>query len=176
MSNTTMAETLNRLMNGEMRAAHIYFEAGAWCTAQSLDGCAQYLLNHAAEELTHMRKFFDYLGDIDAPAHFEALPEPKLDVDEIQSLFELILEHEKKVTKSIHEAARQADAEEDYSTREFLQWFVMEQREEEKTFRDLIDLCKLVGDGPQRLYYIDKEVAARAAASAAAEPAAEGGA
>ena len=33
-----------------------------------------------------------------------------------------------------------------------------EQREEEAMVRDILDKIKLIGDGPQSLYYIDKEL------------------
>ncbi|MEM7461660.1 MAG: ferritin [Pseudomonadota bacterium] len=166
MSNSKMLQTLNKLMNGELRAAHTYLEAGAWCAEQALEGCSQYMMAHASEELTHMRKFFDYIVDIDGRPHFTELPEPKIEVDDIADLFEMILKHEKSVTHNIHAALKQAVEEDDFSAQEFLQWYVMEQREEEKTFRDLIDLTKIIGDGPHRLYNIDREVAARVHASA----------
>ena len=36
----------------------------------------------------------------------------------------------------------------------------MEQREEEDQMRTVLDRIKIIGDGPQSLYFIDKEVAA----------------
>ena len=62
-------------------------------------------------------------------------------------------------TDGINTAVKEAQASDDHSTFEFLQWFVMEQREEIKTFQGIIDRIKLIGDGPHSLYYIDKEVA-----------------
>ena len=59
----------------------------------------------------------------------------------------------------------------DYSTLNFLQWYIEEQREEEALMRTVIDRIKLIGGGPQSLYYIDKEIDQinKAAAAAAAE-------
>ena len=48
--------------------------------------------------------------------------------------------------------------ENDYSTLNFLQWYIQEQREEEVLMRTIIDKIKLIGDGPQSLFYIDNEV------------------
>ncbi|MEM1124313.1 MAG: ferritin, partial [Bacteroidota bacterium] len=45
-------------------------------------------------------------------------------------------------------------------TNNFLQWYIMEQREEEDLMRSLLDKIKLIGEGPMTLYYIDKEVSA----------------
>jgi len=134
---------------------------------RNLDGCAQLLLTHADEELTHMKKMLGYLVDCEWRIRFHALPEPKVETDSVQELFQIILGHEKKVTEGINTAVKAAQAADDHSTFEFLQWFVMEQREEIKTFQGIIDRIKLIGDGPHALYYIDKEVADISASMAA---------
>jgi ferritin len=51
-----------------------------------------------------------------------------------------------------------ARSEHDHGTVEFLKFFIDEQREEEVQFTKLLDKIKLIGDGPQSLYYIDKEI------------------
>ncbi|MBP6569446.1 MAG: ferritin, partial [Saprospiraceae bacterium] len=48
--------------------------------------------------------------------------------------------------------------ENDYNTQHFLQWYVDEQREEEAVIRTIMDRIKVIGEGGQSLYYIDKEV------------------
>jgi ferritin len=48
--------------------------------------------------------------------------------------------------------------ENDHATEAFLKFFVDEQLEEEMQFTRLIDRIKLIGGGPQSLYYIDKEL------------------
>ncbi len=159
MTHPSTATIMNDLMNGELRAAHLYWQAGAWCVERNLNGCSDLLLSHADEELTHMKKMLNYLIDCEWPIRFKALPEPKVEPNSVQELFQLILDHEKKVTDGINAAVKEAQASEDHSTFEFLQWFVMEQREEIKTFQGIIDRIKLIGDGPHSLYYIDKEVA-----------------
>ena len=44
----------------------------------------------------------------------------------------------------------------DYTTENFLQWFVTEQREEENKFKDIIDNLKIIGDNGLGLYEINK--------------------
>jgi ferritin len=75
------------------------------------------------------------------------------------------------VTKSIHDLMDLGYEEDDYSTLNFLQWYVEEQREEENLMRSILDTIKLIGDGPQSLYYIDKEIKAINKQTAAAESA-----
>lgn len=153
-----MTATLNLLMNGEFRAAHLYFQASAWCETKKLTGCASFMLTHASEEMMHMQKVFTYITDIDLPAKFEALPEPKLDAESLPLLLEEIYRHEKIVTQRFVAAAKKASDVGDLSTFEFLQWFIVEQREEEMLFRGILDRVALIGEGPHSLYYIDTEV------------------
>jgi ferritin len=47
----------------------------------------------------------------------------------------------------------------DYSTFNFLQWYVAEQHEEEKLFKSIVDRLSLVGEDGKGLYFIDKELA-----------------
>jgi len=122
-----------------------------------------------------MRKMLSFMIDNELHGEFEELPAPKVKANEVIEMFNGILEHEKGVTKAIGRAVTRAQEVDDHSTVEFLQWFVMEQREELKLFRSIVDRIKLIGDGPQSLYFIDQEVAAisaKQAAAAATAPAA----
>jgi len=66
-----------------------------------------------------------------------------------------------------------AKAESDYTTENFLQWYIAEQREEENLMRSILDKIKLIGKSPMALYYIDKEVDAVNTAEEKAEEEAE---
>lgn len=170
---TTLQDALNGLINGELRAAHLYWQASAWCAQHHLEGCADFLSVHADEELTHMKKLFQFLIDSDMEIQFSALPEPKIEAKSVLELFEMILDHEGGVTAAVGDAVKQAQGAGDHSAFEFLQWFVMEQRGELKLFRHIVDRIKLIGDGPHALYLIDQEITNIGAKSAdtAAPPA-----
>lgn len=75
--------------------------------------------------------------------------------------FTATLAHEEKVTSLINGVYAIAEAENDYATRDRLNWFVSEQVEEEETARAIIDKIKLVGDNTMGLYMIDQELGAR---------------
>ena len=70
----------------------------------------------------------------------------------------MVYAHEQKVTKSIHNLVDLSNKEVDYTTLNFLQWYITEQREEEALMRSILDKIKLIGTGPMSLYYIDKEI------------------
>ena len=57
----------------------------------------------------------------------------------------------------------------DYSTFNFLQWYVAEQHEEEMLFQSIIDKIKIIGTDGQGVYLIDREVAKIAESAQAKE-------
>ncbi|SPX40831.1 ferritin iron storage protein [Haemophilus influenzae] len=73
-----------------------------------------------------------------------------MDYSSLREVFEITLEHEKLVTSKINELVEVTFESKDYSTFNFLQWYVAEQHEEEKLFSGIIDrlilLAKMVKD------------------------------
>ena len=79
----------------------------------------------------------------------------------IKELFQHVLEHEKGVTRSIHEIMAQAIEEKDYATQILAQWYVDEQVEEEKNDMEILQAIDLVGNSPQGLYLLNVELGKR---------------
>ncbi len=154
-----MVRKLNEQINLEFYSSNLYLQMSAWCEDKGLDGAAEFLRGHATEEMEHMQRLFTYvsetgavpiLGTIDAPPHqYESLGE----------VFRLTFDHECMITKKINELAHVAFSTQDYSTFNFLQWYVAEQHEEEKLFKTILDKIDLLGEDKQGLYFIDKELA-----------------
>lgn len=167
MSVTKTESALNDLLNGELAAFHLYMQAAAWCAMNHLDGSRTFFAKHADEELVHFGKIFSYLVEVDAPIHLTALPEPKVAASSIDDLIEQVRAHEQHVTQAVARSVDTAREEDDHSAFEFLQWFVAEQREETNLFREIHDRVALIGDGPHKLYFLDKEMAGLAKAGAA---------
>ena len=118
--------------------------------------------------------WFEYLSEVDSHALTPAIKAVPHEFDSVQEMFQQVYKHEQKVTASINKLMDIAVKENDYNTHNFLQWYIMEQREEENLMRSLLDKIKLIGKGPMTLYYIDKEVEKINAAELAAEAAGEG--
>ncbi|MDD2998517.1 MAG: ferritin-like domain-containing protein [Candidatus Riflebacteria bacterium] len=53
----------------------------------------------------------------------------------------------------------------DHATANFLNWFVSEQVEEEAAAKAVIDMIKLTGSAPGGMFMVDRELAARPAAT-----------
>lgn len=160
MISKKMEKALNEQIALEGYACFLYLSMAAWCDNEGMTGCTNFMRRQSAEEQFHMMKIFEYVSEVDGFPITPGIKQPPRSFESIQKVFEEVYAHEQKVTKSIHKLVSLAKQEDDYTTFEFLQWYVMEQREEEDQMRTVLDRIKIIGDGPQSLYFIDKEVAA----------------
>lgn len=158
MLSTKMIEALNRQVKEEYYASNLYLSMASWCEVNGLSGCAAFMYEHASEERMHMMKFFKYINMMDGHAIVPDVPMPPSEWLNIQTLFKDAYAHEKKVTNLISILVELSSKEQDFATLNFLQWFVNEQVEEEALFKEVLDKVKLIGEGPQSLYFIDAEI------------------
>jgi ferritin len=162
MLKPSMVTLLNTQINLEFYSSNLYLQMSAWCEEKGFEGAAEFMRKHAVEEMGHMTRLFTYvsetgalpiLGSIDAPPHeFESLAD----------VFQKTYEHECEITEHINKLAHQAFTNQDYSTFNFLQWYVAEQHEEETLFKSVLDKINLVGHDGHALFFVDKDLAAMA--------------
>ena len=158
MLSQTMVDKLNEQINLEFYSSNLYLQMASWCESQGLEGCATFFHAHAQEEMQHMQKLFDYVNETGAMAIIGSIDAPPHQYETVRHVFELTYEHECEVTKSINRLAHTAFSEQDYSTFNFLQWYVAEQHEEEKLFKSILDKIDMIGLEGNSLYFIDQEV------------------
>lgn len=151
-------DALNQQIALEGYASFLYLSMASWCDKEGLMGCASFMHRQSDEERAHMLRIYSYISDVDGHAITPAIPQPPVQFESVRALFEQVYTHEQKVTKSINDLIALSNKEQDYATLNFLQWYVQEQREEEALMRNILDRIRLIGDGPQSLYYIDKEI------------------
>ncbi|WP_421794553.1 ferritin [Haliscomenobacter sp.] len=149
---------LNEQIALEAYASFLYLAMASWCDREGLEGCAQFMHRQSDEERAHMLRIYGYLSETDGFALTPAIAQAPHEFESVQVMFEKVYAHEQKVTQSINDLVNLSYAEKDPSTLNFLQWYVAEQREEEALMRTILNKIRLIGDGPQSLYYIDKEV------------------
>jgi len=168
MLSQKMLDALNKQIGLEGYASFLYLSMAAWCDKEGMEGCTQFMHRQSEEERAHMLRIFNYMSEVDAHALAPAIKQPPHEFESIQAMFKQVYAHEQKVTQSIHQLMDIAVKENDYTTHNFLQWYIEEQREEEDLMRSILDKLKLIGDGPSSLYYIDNEISAINAAEVAA--------
>jgi len=153
-----MQQALNNQISYEGYASSFYLALAYWCDDQALEGCKKFFIRQSDEERLHMLKLYDYMSDAGVQPITPGISQPPNSYNSIQEAFQKVFEQERSVTISIHNLLKLALDENDYNTQHFLQWYVDEQREEEAVIRTILDRIKVIGDGGQSLYYIDKEV------------------
>ncbi|MEM7146922.1 MAG: ferritin [Verrucomicrobiota bacterium] len=154
---------INRQINQEFLAFYRYLAAAAYFETTPYGGFAQWMRLQADEEHSHAMKFFDYIIDRRGSVQLDALPAPEHTYDGPLSVFEQSLSWEQEVTEKINNIYKVAQDAKDFATTSFLNWFVDEQVEEEKTADDWIERLKLAGDDPVALLRLDAEAATRSA-------------
>ena len=172
MLSDRMLDKLNEQINVEFYSSNLYLQMSSWCESQGLEGCATFLKAHAAEEMEHMHRLFNYVNECGALAKIGAIEAPPTDFDSIDEVFGTTLEHERFVTAKINELADTAFQQKDYSTFNFLQWYVAEQHEEEKLFNTIVDKIRIIGTEGRGLYHFDEQLRQMGARSAAGAPSA----
>lgn len=158
MLNKKMTERLNRQINLEFYSSNLYLQMSSWAAHNGLEGCAAFLKGHAAEEMQHMQKLFDYILETGGYPLLGQIDAPKAEYKDIGEIFTITYKHEQKITQEINTLVATAFEDKDFSTFNFLQWYVAEQHEEENLFQTILDKFELLGSDPKNIYFLDKEI------------------
>ncbi len=161
MLSEKIQSALNMQTAEEDYAAHYYLAMASWCDKSGLPGSAKFLYSHAEQEKQHMMKLFKYINEAGGHAIVKAVKEPPAKFKSISNVFELTLAQEKHVTASINKLVDLCLREKDYSTFNFLQWYVAEQHEEERSLNSILDIIRIAGVEGRGLFLIDKEIEKR---------------
>ena len=161
MISDRISQLLNEQYNKEVYSAHLYLAMCSYFLEQDLDGFAHFFRLQADEELMHATKQFDYVHEVDGKMTIGAIDAPRTDFSSMREAFELALEHEQEVTRSINNIVKAALEEGDFATHNFLQWFIQEQVEEESSMRSIIAKVKLAEGNNSAIFLLNEELMAR---------------
>lgn len=164
-------KALNKQIKLEAYSSQLYLSMASWAEKNGYNGSALFLYEHTDEERGHMMKLFHYINDRDGHAIVPALDMPPSAFDSIKAVFEEVLNHERMISASINDLVGTCIDAKDYTTQNFLQWYVAEQIEEENMAKTNLDKLVLLGDDKASMYMFDKEMAESSAGfgNAAAE-------
>lgn len=157
---TKLISLIQSQINWELYSAYAYYAVAEYYRHQGLDGFHAYFEKQAREEIEHAEKFSEYLQDNDISVKLEDVKVLKKDFQSVRDPLVFFVEHEKEVTSLIHEIYREARDEDDLAAMHFLDWYIAEQIEEEKTSTDLLQKYDLFAkEGGFGLYQLDRELA-----------------
>lgn len=151
-------ELLNNQINMEGKSSAAYLSMASWCETKGYDISATFLYKHAEEERMHMLKLFRYINAAGGHALQPAITDIKQEFKSLREVFEMVLYHELEVTKSINHIVDHCFQIKDFATFNFLQWYVMEQREEETLARRAVEIFDIIGEEGVGLWMIDQEI------------------
>ncbi len=151
-------ELLNKQIIMEGKSSAAYLSMASWCETQGYEVSSQFLYKHSEEERMHMLKLFQYINAAGGHALQPEISGIKHSFDSLREVFESVLHHELEVTKSINHIVDQCFQIKDFATFNFLQWYVMEQREEETLARRAVEIFDLIGEEGVGLWMIDQEI------------------
>ena len=161
MLNAKVRELLNDQINKEFYSAYLYLDFSNYYERVGLDGFANWYKVQAQEERDHAMMFYQYLQDHDELVELDAIGKPDKVFNDNMDPLKAALEHERYVTALINNIYGAAYDVRDFRTMQFLDWFVKEQGEEEKTASDLITKMELFGNDPKSLYMLNSELGGR---------------
>lgn len=156
MLNKRVEEICNRQVEREGYSSNLYLSMASWAENNGLAGVAEWLYIQSDEERLHMLKFIKYINERGGKAIMPALKQPPADFRNVKEVFAEVLKHEEFVTASINEIVAVTLEEKDFNTHNFLQWFVMEQVEEEASARAILDKLNLLGES--NMYLLDRDI------------------
>lgn len=157
MISEKMNQALNRQVTSEFGASHAYLAMACCFHDMGLKVFAQRFYQQAGEERDHAVKILKYVQDVGGKTTFDAIAKPKVGYTTALSIIEAAVEAEQGVTKQVNELMALAEAEKDYATRSFLQWFVDEQVEEVSSMLEIQQWVQMAGE--KNLFFVEARLA-----------------
>ena len=163
MISKTIEAALNRQIELEGEASQYYLSMASWAEVQGLNGVATFLYRQSDEEREHMLKLVRFINERGGHGLVPQLNQPQKQYESVHEIFNEVLNHEMLVSGEINQLIDICLKEKDYTTHNFLQWYVAEQIEEEALARNVLDKLKLIGDDKSGLYFFDRDLSSMSA-------------
>ena len=156
--NKRIETALNDQIRKEASSSQYYLSMASWAESNGLNGTANFMYTHSDEERFHMLKLVKFVNERGGKAIVPQLDAPPKDFKNLKNVFESLLEHEIGVTESINNLVDICLQEKDYTTHNFVQWYVSEQLEEEALARTILDKLNLIGTDAGGMYMFDRDL------------------
>src|SRR5215208_2159548 len=132
----------------EFAAHQQYVAIAVYFDAETLPRLAAFFYAQALEERNHALMMTQFLIDQDLDAITPGVAAPQVAFDDVVSPVALALEQEKRVSDQINALAAFAREQGDYTSEQFMQWFIKEQIEEVATMSDLLRVVERARENP----------------------------
>ncbi len=145
---------LNKQVSLEGESSALYLSIGSWAESKGFHGVAEFFYSHSEEERAHMLKLIKFINERGGKAEIPAISKPKSGFKDVKEVFNLLLETERENTQRVSEIVHKSLKAGDYTTHNFMQWYVTEQMEEEALAQTVLEKLEMAGDSPGGGFYL----------------------
>jgi ferritin len=156
MLSEKMNDALNVQANRELYSSYLYLSMSYYFESINMKGFAHWMRLQAGEEMVHTMKMLDYVAGRGGRARMLAVEEPMFTWTSPLLAFQHVWDHERVVTGLIQTLVKVAEKELDEAAKEFLQWYIKEQVEEEESSDNVLNKVKAAGNDRAALEAADK--------------------
>ena len=142
------AAKLNEQIANEFAAHQQYVACAVYYDAEALPQLARFFYRQAIEERGHAMMMVQFLLDTGAEVTTPGVDAPSSRFASIAEPIALALDQEQRVSAQINALAATAREAGDYSSEQFMQWFIKEQIEEVASMNDLLKVVERARDNP----------------------------
>ena len=136
------ARKLNEQIANEFAAHQQYVACAVYYDAEALPQLARFFYRQALEERGHAMMMVQFLLDTGAEVTTPGVAAPRSRFAGVAEPIALALAQEQRVSEQINQLAAIAREAGDYSSEQFMQWFIKEQVEEVATMGDLLNVVR----------------------------------
>jgi len=148
MASPGFTELLNEQVGHEFAAHQQYLACAVFYDAETLPRLAAFFYAQALEERDHAMMMVRYLLDAGHDAVVPGVRAPQAAFPDVVAPVALALEQERRVSEQINALAARARQTDDYSSEQFMQWFIKEQIEEVASMSDLLRIVERARENP----------------------------
>jgi len=141
-------DRLNDQIGHEFAASQQYLAIAVHYDDETLPRLAAFFYAQALEERNHALMMVQYLLDAGEQAPIPAVAGPQNEFADVVEPVTLALAQERRVSDQINQLTATARDAGDYTSEQFMQWFIKEQVEEVASMNDLLKIVQRARDNP----------------------------
>ena len=136
------AAKLNEQIANEFAAHQQYVACAVYYDSEALPQLAGFFYRQALEERDHAMMMVQFLLDTDGEVTIPGVEVPLARFEDVVAPIVLALEQERRVSEQINALAATAREAGDFTSEQFVQWFIREQTEEVATMSTLLRVAE----------------------------------
>lgn len=148
MPSPAFVDLVNQQIGHEFAASNQYIAVAIHYDAETLPRLRDFFYSQAVEERNHGMMLIQYLLDSGHRPEIPAVPAPRGEFPDIVEPVAIALAQEQRVTEQFNVLMGQARQDNDFTSEQFLNWFLKEQVEEVSSMSDLLAIVERAVENP----------------------------